>query len=238
MKNSSLVLAAFLLVMGHISAQKKLVWFDTGIKAQVGASGLLNKNFVDSEEFDYTIGLTSGFGVGGRIGINKDYSGLSLEGMYVKGKQEMKPADGSALSYDWQSIDAYALFRNSKNLGYFEIGPKAQFLSKLNKTVGTTETDITSSFNKMNFAGVIGFGANLIGNDGAFSGLLGLRFEYGFTDIVGKDFRTSATSPIGDPLLDYKSTNPWFAGLVFELNWGIGYFGVAQCGARSKFIMF
>ena len=36
----------------------------------------------------------------------------------------------------------------------------------------------------------------------------------------------------------YKSSNVAFAGVVFELNWGIGYFGKAQCGARSKFIMF
>ena len=36
----------------------------------------------------------------------------------------------------------------------------------------------------------------------------------------------------------YKTTHPVFAGIVAELNWGIGYFARAKCGARSKFIMF
>ena len=35
-----------------------------------------------------------------------------------------------------------------------------------------------------------------------------------------------------------KSTNPIFAGVVFELNWGVGAFAVAKCGGRPKFIMF
>ena len=218
------------------SAQKQIVWFDVGLKAQIGATGLLNKSLVDSKDINYTIGLTSGLGLGGRIGINKNYSGLSIEGMYFKGKQELKAPFAKSLSYDWKSVDLYALFRNSKNLGYFEIGPKVQFLSKMNGNLDGNSTDITADFNKTNFAGVLGFGANIMGNDGAFSGILGLRFEYGFTDIVSKDGQVS--NPVGDPGAAYASTNPWFAGMVFEFNWGIGYFGKAQCGARSKFIMF
>jgi hypothetical protein len=157
--------------------------------------------------------------------------------MYYKGKQELEPNEGT-LSYDYSSIDIYTLFRHNKHLGYFEIGPKMSLMSKMNQVVNGSSTDITGQFNKTNFGAALGFGVNLMGGEGAFTGMFGLRFEYGFTDIVAPDFRNSTSTPIGDRTLAYKATNPAFAGIVFELNWGIGYFGVAQCGARSKFIMF
>ena len=93
---------------------------------------------------------------------------------------------------------------------------------------------------KINATGVIGFGANVMGTDGAFSGILGLRFEYGFTDAVS-DAGAETSAPIYDPAVfteGLKSTNPIFAGVVFELNWGVGAFAVAKCGGRPKFIMF
>ena len=79
-----------------------------------------------------------------------------------------------------------------------------------------------------------------MGNDGRFSGILGLRFEYALTDLDSEDGK-KAGAPILDPSIyanGNKASNLAFAGVVFELNWGIGYFGKAQCGARSKFIMF
>ena len=94
-------------------------------------------------------------------------------------------------------------------------------------------------YEKTPMAAVLGFGTYVIGNDGAFSGILGLRFEYGFTDIV---------SELGTPegvdrqpvnyVGDVSSTNPIFAGIVFEFNWGIGGVGQARCGEKSKFIWF
>ena len=86
---------------------------------------------------------------------------------------------------EWESLDIYALFRNAKNLGYFEIGPKMSMISRV--ASGGTESTLTdrpeANYNKNLFAGVLGFGANIMGNDGRFSGILGLRFEYAFSDL-------------------------------------------------------
>lgn len=225
----------FLLVATSISltAQKQIVWFDCGLKVQGGASGFYSKAISDSKVYNHELGLTSGFGYGAKLGFNKNYGGLSLEIMFNKSKQNIESVDVSELggSLEWKAMDVYALYRNAKNLGYFEIGPKYSKLNKMESTYGGLKQDLTGQFNTNNFGAVLGFGANIMGNDGRFSGILGLRFEYGFTDFVKKDLNILDLTP-------RSSTNPYFAGLVFEFNWGIGYFGKAQCGARSKFIMF
>ena len=225
----------FLLIATSISlsAQKNIMWFDCGLKVQGGASGFYSKAIADSEIYNHELGLTSGYGFGGKIGINKNYGGLSLEVMYNKSKQNVEFLDieNTVGTYEWNALDVYALYRNAKNLGYFEIGPKYSKLNKMTGSFAGQTTDLTSNFNTSNFAGVLGFGANIMGNDGRFSGILGLRFEYGFTDLAKKEFNLLGTG-------ERTTTNPYFAGLVFEFNFGIGYFGKAQCGARSKFIMF
>ena len=37
---------------------------------------------------------------------------------------------------------------------------------------------------------------------------------------------------------NYKTTNPLIAQLVFELNWGLGYFAKTACGGRRHFFSF
>lgn len=219
--------------------QKKIVWFDVGFKAQYGAAGLYNAAIADSDGYDYKI--STGYSYGGKLGINFGYNGLSIDVMRSSAKQELEKTGSTAIpTVNWQAWDVYALFRNAKNLGYFEIGPKISFVSKVEDNIEGTVTDRTSNYNKNNIAGVIGFGANIMGNDGRFSGILGLRFEYAFTDFVSAEGK-SLNAPLRDASVyagGYKKSNVAFAGLVFELNWGVGYFAKAQCGARSKFIMF
>lgn len=238
---------AVILVSLQLYGQKKIVWFDMGAKVQYGAAGLYNAAIADSDGYDYNI--STGYSYGGKLGINFGYNGLAIDVMRSTAKQEFEKTGTTAVpTVNWQAWDVYALFRNAKNLGYFEIGPKISFVSKVEDnlidggSVGTSLTDRTTNYNKNNIAGVIGFGANIMGNDGAFSGILGLRLEYSFTDFVGTEGAATAVSaPLRDPSVyadGYKKSNVAFAGLVFELNWGIGYFAKAQCGARSKFIMF
>ena len=231
-----LLVAALFMTTG-LFAQKQIVWFDAGLKVQYGASGFYSAAIEEATGYNHELGLTSGFGYGGKLGINWQYNGLSLEAFYNKSRQDVEVTNAGepSYSYEWKAIDIYALYRNAKNLGYFELGPKVSMLRSMDGIVGNLRTDVKDDFNNTNFAGVLGFGANIMGNDGRFSGILGLRFEYGFTDIVKKDVNYH---PIPAGIGERKSTNPYFAGLVFEFNWGIGYFGRAQCGARSKFIMF
>ena len=235
MRNTLILLIAMFAMTA--SAQKKIVWFDVGLKAQAGATGFFNTDISDHPDVNYELNLTNGFGIGGKLGVNFDYGGLALEAMYNRGSLilENNAPGESAPEYDWSSFDIYTLYKTNKNLGYFEIGPKISFLSSMDYD----GADVKSDYNSPNFSGVLGFGANVIGSDGAFTGMLGLRFEYGFTDMVsdgGKE-RGAPLSNVNGFTTD-SSTNPFFAGIVFELNWGVGYFGVAQCGQRSKFIMF
>jgi hypothetical protein len=240
---------AVILVSLQLYGQKKIVWFDMGAKVQYGAAGLYNSAIANSDGYDYNI--STGYSYGGKLGINFGYNGLAIDVMRSTAKQEFEKTGSTTVpTVNWQAWDVYALFRNAKNLGYFEIGPKISFVSKVEDNLieggivnpTGTLTDRTTNYNKNNIAGVIGFGANIMGNDGAFSGILGLRLEYSFTDFVGTEGAATAVSaPLRDPSVyadGYKKSNVAFAGLVFELNWGIGYFAKAQCGARSKFIMF
>jgi len=237
MKHLLITIALFATL--QMFGQKQIVWFDVGLKAQYGAGGFYNKAIADSKGYDYTI--STGYAYGAKLGINFGYNGLSLEVMKSTAKQEFEKTGSTSIpTINWNALDVYALFRNAKNLGYFEIGPKISFVNKVEDNIEGGVTDRTESYNKNNIAGVIGFGANIIGNDGRFSGILGLRFEYAFTDFVS-DGGQSASAPLRDPTVyseGYKKSNVAFAGVVFELNWGVGYFAKAQCGARSKFIMF
>ena len=224
------------------NAQKRILWFDAGLKAQSGYTGFYNKAIVDSDAIDYEI--TSAYSFGGKLGINKDYNGLALELMFgkTKGKFDHQDFVGTT-TVEVSHMDFYALFRNARNLGFFEIGPKFSFIRSANYFRSSPDlpvpvTDISDDFSS-GISGVVSFGANLIGNDGSFSGQLGLRFEYGFKDIVSESGRSNQAPIRGSDIYSnqYQGTHPLFAGLVFELNWGLGYYGVSKCGGRKKFFM-
>lgn len=234
-----LTLVAFLSVL-QIHAQKNNIWwFDTGLKVQYGATGLYNKAIVDSDVFDYDIGTGTSFG--GKIGINYGYGGLAIDLMFSNHNAQFETdASPQNLKVNYKAMDVYALYRNARNLGYFEIGPKFSFINKVNRSLEGVTTDDSSLYKSNNIAAVMGFGAYLLGNDGRFSGILGLRFEYGLTDMIDGAGHT-AGAPVASPniyLDSVQTTHPLFVGVSFELNWGIGYFGKASCGARSKFMSF
>ena len=204
-----------------VFAQKQIVWFDAGFKVQYGATGFYNSAIGNSNIYDYTI--ETGYGYGGKLGINFGYNGLAIDVMRNNAKQTFQVAGSDNVTINWQTTDIYALFRNAKNLGYFEIGPKLSLIKKVEDNLEGATNDRTPDYNDNVIAGVIGFGANIMGNDGRFSGILGLRFEYGFTDFVSDQ---GAASTVNAPLRDaavyadgYKNSNLAFAGVVFELTW-------------------
>jgi hypothetical protein len=236
-----LIILLLMVFGGQLIGQKQIVWFDIGAKAQWGATALYNKALWDSKIYD--VNITTGYSVGGKFGINFGYNGVAIDLMYSNGNQEFGDKSNNTLgNINWKTTDVYVLYRNAKNLGYFEIGPKLSFLNSIDVTpTGGEAVDLIDFNEKSNIAGVIGFGANIMGTDGRFSGILGLRFEYGLKNMNNTD-AIAVGSPVYDQGLLYadgeENTNPVFAGVVFELNWGVGYFGKAQCGGRSKFIMF
>jgi hypothetical protein len=160
----------------------------------------------------------------------------SLNGVF----QNTSALGGPDTEVSLNSVDVYVLFRDARKKGYFEIGPKMSFMGDV-KTgpKGGTKTIVSADlYEKKPLAAVIGFGTYVLGNDGAFSGILGLRFEYGFSDIVSDAGSAEGNRQPVNYIGDAASTNPIFAGIVFELNWGIGGVGQARCGEKSKFIWF
>jgi len=222
----------------------KVWWFDVGAKVQTGFTGLYNQVIADDGVWDYDPG--SGTTFGGKIGINYDVHGFTLDAMFGSSTNQFENSSLNTNAEVTVNVtDLYVLYRNNKSLGYFELGPK---LSLINKVENSLESaDVTDQYAANALGAVLGFGVYFLGSDGAMSGILGLRFEYGFTDIVDETNAMGAANPApineasfnytsGDR--EYGSTHPIFAGIVFELNFGLGYFGRAGCGRRSKFIRF
>lgn len=241
MKKLVFLLISVSFLVTDLSAQIKggVTWFDAGLKVKFGGAGLYNKAIVDSDVYNYDLGLTNGFGVGLKLAMNYDNNGIVLEGMLSQGDQDIE-SGAENVNVKWKTTDIYLLYRNSANRGYFELGPKISLIRSVDFTnPDGSITDVSDNY-QTHYSGVIGFGGNLLGSDGAFLGILGLRMEYGFTDAVSPDGLT-AGHPVVDPSIYASgdaSSNILFAGVVMELYWGIGYYAKSGCGGRSKLIRF
>ena len=224
-------------------SQKEIAWFDAALKVMYGSSSLLNNAAINSSSLDYEINFGNAISYGGKVGINRGYNGLAIELMYASSGSKFEynnelNVNNITPQVDWKSLDLYLLFRNAKNLGFFEIGPKIGFLSSVERTESLDGTvSPLANINSKQISGVLGFGVNVIGSDGSFSGQIGLRLEYGFTDLIDVEAGSSEPFPFDANIYadGYEKSAPIFAGLVFELNWGIGAYGIAKCGARAKF---
>lgn len=243
MKKTILLALTFFVITGSLSAQKMDFWIDAGLKVQTGFNALYNANATNGDLWDNT--LTNGTKFGGKIGINFNYVGVSFDIMTgkQKGKFQDRVNTGQNREVSASVTDLYVLFRSARNKGYFEVGPKMSFISDITID-GSKGPDAASAYKNLyetkNLAAVLGFGTYILGpEDGRFSGIFGLRFEYGFQDMVNADGRIDGENrqPV-NYTGDSASTNPIFAGIVFELNWGLGGVGQARCGERSKFIWF
>ncbi len=238
-----LLILCFIAVSTIGYSQKEIAWFDAAIKIMYGSSNIINNAVVDDPDLNYDLGFGTAFGFGGKFGINRGYNGLAIELLYTSSGQTLEGLNTypAAPRTEWKSLDLYLLFRNAKNLGFFEIGPKIGFLRSLERTGADGQLTDFADINKRQISAVLGFGVNVIGTDGSFSGQIGLRFEYGFTDLNGQEDLGAGAEPfpfapdLYNGTNGYQKSSPVYAGLVFELNWGLGYYGIAQCGARAKF---
>jgi len=227
-------------------AQKMDFWLDTGFKVQTGASLFYNSAIADDDNWDFTFATSTK--IGGKLGINWNYTGISFDVMVGKTKglfQNNSTLDAPDQQISMSTVDLYVLFRDARQRGYFEIGPRVSIVGDVkNDPVGAASETIVNSdyYNSTPLAAVLGFGTYVLGSEGRFSGILGLRFEYGFSNIVSDAGSSVERLPTDRQPVNYSgdpsSTTPIFAGLVFELNWGIGGVGQARCGEKSKFIFF
>ncbi len=234
------IIQLLLLSLFSLGMTAQGVWFDTGLKVQYGAAGLINSAVSDSPDWNYDVGSALSFG--GKLGINIESNGFTIDVMRMSTTSKFeRSGDASNVETTISALDLYLLYRSSRYRGYIEIGPKLSFVNSATNNDFTTgaEIDATESFQN-GYSAVLGFGTYVIGNDGRFSGIFGLRIEYGFSDFQNETNATASNAPVfsgsnvyGD---GYQKGAPVFAGLVFELNWGIGYYGKASCGQRGKFI--
>ncbi len=249
MKNLFLLLAVSLFMSSDIHSQKMDFWLDAGLKIQTGFTALYNANATtanaNGETWDNTLATGTKYGV--KLGMNFNYTGVSLDIMQgkMRGKfQKVDQANGGTEREDEVTVNAtdiYLLFRNAKHKGYFEIGPKYSIINDVKATNSSSAevSNVSDQFETSNLGAVLGFGTYILGpEDGRFSGILGFRVEYGFQDIVNEVGRTEGSRVPVNYGGETAATNSIFAGIVFEFNWGIGGVGQARCGERSKFIWF
>jgi len=244
MKKILILGLCFAFSIGITNAQKLDFWLDAGLKVQYGFTALFNSNAtttnLNGERWDNT--LASGVKVGGKIGINFNYTGITIDVLSGRHSARFQSLGASGTTERTDQIDVsvtdiYLLLRNAKYKGYFEIGPKITLVGDVRDNLDTR--DLNSLYESNNLGAVLGFGTYILGpEDGRFSGILGFRLEYGFQDIVNETGRIEGARVPVNYGGEAASTNPIFVGLVFEANWGLGGVGQARCGERSKFIWF
>lgn len=224
-------------------------WTAVGIKGGYGASYLINKNYWTDQNIENQI--TFGYMFGGRLSENfNDKNELSFECFSSLIRQNYIISDSvsaSTVGMSYKTIDLALLYRNHNEGGYFEIGPQMSFIRKASPTSNIADNDpqTLTYFSPHYFSGVLGFGGNVMGSDN-FDMLMGLRFIYGFSDIVSKNGGRSDALP-NFPIRDsytpkystYEPTNPFTILLMLEFNFDVGYFARATCNKnRRKFVTF
>jgi hypothetical protein len=237
MKKLLLVFVIGMFSMNMMNAQE--LWFDAGIKGSWGPTFLLNENLVN--DANYSQQISNGYSFGGKFGFNFGYiHGITLDAMYSQNKQFYNIKEGFSdvedLTVDWKSIDLYVLYRLYRTINYFEVGPKFSLMNIVrNNNIETTQ------FYVENYpSAVIGFGWYVFGKE-AFTATAGIRVEYALTDVISADGKAAGypANPVRVTAFDpYETTNPLSAQLVFEINWGIGYFAKTACAGRKHFFSF
>ena len=230
-----------LLFITSMSAQKVGFWFDAGVKGGFGPTFMYNSNILDDELYDHQ--FSNGYSVGAKFGIFKGlYNGITFDVMYNNGNQMFRDEGGDRMidhSVSWTSTDLAVLYRLQKEGIYVELGPMFSFMSGVDDTYDGTETDVSESYAENMTSGVFGFGGYLLGG-GQFTLLFRLRATYGFTDMIsdsGQDARFPNPNAV-TTYETYETSNPIGLQLIFEANFGLGYFAKTACSKRMSFFRF
>lgn len=224
----------FLLLVGLNFSAFTQTWFEIGAKGSYGITALYNSTVWN--ESNISNKFTTGFGVGGRLGINFGSThGIAAEVIVASGKQNWgyQLVGGPQIEFTtaWKTLDYYLLYRNSGNGGYFELGPKISTVSSVKQSsTAMVEADRTSDFNKSMLGAAMGFGGNIAGGD-VVALTFGLRFEYMFGEFVSPSGKL-VNQPIPPLQLNASKTNIVNIQAVLELNFGLGSYAQASCGNR------
>ncbi len=236
MKKLSLSLLLSLTIA--LASQAQEIWLEAGLKGGGGVSFLLDKNIIDDPDYRYK--FTPMYGFGAKMAVNfGPWHGIIVEGLYNFSGQDLNyqlPGTSTDLlnEIQWNSIDAYLMYRYITNRVYVELGPKYSFISKVEQTnAGLSLENASDYYEKGNIGGAFGFGG-YIGGAETFSVGLGVRLNYGFTDFVNDEGK-KLSLPTGEAFETDETTHPVFAQFLVEFNFGIGHWARTSCSKRMKF---
>lgn len=225
----------FTLIVFNTSAQE--IWIEAAAKGGYGVSFLYNSNIIDDDSYNYKITRTYGFGA--KLAVNfGPYHGISIDGMYNTLGQnfeyDLATVRDLKNEISWKSIDAYLLYRYTRNRVFLELGPMYSTVQEVNQTNAGFDLENAENFYEKNYlSGVFGWGGYLAGSE-TFSLVLGMRLHYGLTDFVNNEGQ-QLNLPTGISYPERNKTRPAFVQLMMEFNFGIGRFAKAQCSKRMQF---
>ncbi len=237
------IIIIFLIGFGFqsLNAQKVLLWLDAGVKGSYGPNMMVNTDILNGT--NYTPKLNGSYSAGAKFGLNfGEYYALTIDGMYSQFKEQFTYKQDQSSSpvineYRWSNIDLYPMFRYNRTINYVEFGPRIAYLQNMRQANATSSfTDVTSDFNSTNISAVLGFGWYAAGDD-AFTIIVGARLGYQIGEFVSDAGLANNQIKLGI-VEGNASTNPAFVHLVFELNWGLGYYAKTVCGGRARFFRF
>jgi hypothetical protein len=212
------------------------IWLEIGPKATFGPSGFYNSVLANDVDHDYSLNLA--FNYGGVIGLNiGDSHGFNFEvltGTYFQDFTN-RPAAGESVrnTVEWEVLDLYALYRYYAKSGmYAELGPKFTRINEFKQTIGVDPVATKGQYEEDYLSGVLGVGAFLSGSE-TMVFKMGLRLEYGFSDLVSVEGMENGYPSVTSNLNDQGDTTPFRVSFGMELSFGVG--GVAQgiCGRRG-----
>lgn len=224
------------------------VWFDLGLKGGVGSGFLLNKTinndgrFGVSPGFNYLFGGKVGVNFGEFVGITFDVDYGSDSYAFIQSEVPGKSVDqGYKYALRYTSLNLTPTFRYTKEASYLEIGPSFSFLKnpKIEDKAYPEASALHSGKLNSNLTGLIfGFGGHMVGNE-VISLMMGLRFQYSFSNLVNEEAEDSNFPFSNYPTLsETGSVNPIKVQLIMEINYSLGYFVTASCGRRTAFLTF
>lgn len=229
----------------NLSAQQ---WIDFGIKGGYGANLLINSNAFDDREVNPQ--LRGGFMLGGKAGYNLAtnhevtfdviYTGFTGANAYSR------EIDSMTVRYDQEirmkSLGFQLLYRNNNDEGmYFEFGPELRLIRSVEETIHYQNTsatvDASDKISDKTYGLVMGFGSYMMGWDNV--GItLGVRFNYTLSDLIDSEYQNTTNYPLNGEYDSYSASHPFSAMLVSEINFDFGYLARANCGKRTKLLLF
>ena len=230
----------FCFALSTLTVFAQEIWIEASAKGGYGVSFLYNSNIIDDNSYSYKFTPTYGFGA--KLAVNFGaYNGLSVEGMYNTLGQDFEyngvGITGIKNEISWKSIDAYLLYRYTRNRVFIELGPMYSLVQEVNQTdAGVEFQNVENNYEKNYLSGVFGWGGYLTSAE-TFSLGIGMRFHYGLTDFISSEGQKNGfpnSIKIND-YPDYKKTRPAFVQVLLEFNFGIGRFAKAQCSKRMHF---